>query len=92
MNMAKKRAIYIIFQTINDKKRGMYMETTNTNILHDRAYALYRVSSLGQVEKDDIPMQKQTRKSCGRLRVMTFPRCGRSAKENVLSTEGKADI
>lgn len=35
------------------------METINTNILHDRVYALYRVSSLGQVEKDDIPMQKQ---------------------------------
>ena len=28
---------------------------------HDnkRVYALYRVSTLGQVEKDDIPMQKQ---------------------------------
>ena len=44
------------------------------------------------IELYNIPMQKQTRKSCGRLRVMTFPRCGRSAKENVLSTEGKADI
>ena len=31
------------------------METTNINILYDRVYALYRVSSLGQVEKDDIP-------------------------------------
>lgn len=35
------------------------METTNTDILRTRAYALYRVSTLGQVEKDDIPMQKQ---------------------------------
>lgn len=30
------------------------MERTN-----NRVYALYRVSTLGQVEKDDIPMQKQ---------------------------------
>ena len=35
------------------------METTNTDILRTRAYTLYRVSTLGQVEKDDIPMQKQ---------------------------------
>ena len=31
------------------------------NLMADlrRVYCLYRVSTLGQVEKDDIPMQKQ---------------------------------
>ena len=27
-----------------------------------RVYCLYRVSTLGQVEKDDIPMQKEARR------------------------------
>ena len=31
----------------------------NSNASPKRAYCLYRVSTLGQVEKDDIPMQKQ---------------------------------
>lgn len=31
----------------------------NCNASSKRAYCLYRVSTLGQVEKDDIPMQKQ---------------------------------
>ncbi|MEA4964831.1 MAG: recombinase family protein [Oscillospiraceae bacterium] len=31
----------------------------NNNTFPKRAYCLYRVSTLGQVEKDDIPMQKQ---------------------------------
>jgi site-specific DNA recombinase len=38
----------------------MYMEKTNEYAESlNRVYALYRVSTLGQVEKDDIPMQKQ---------------------------------
>lgn len=35
------------------------MDTHNTIITSKRVYTLYRVSTLGQVEKDDIPMQKQ---------------------------------
>lgn len=31
----------------------------NSNAPHKRVYCLYRVSTLGQVEKEDIPMQKQ---------------------------------
>ena len=31
----------------------------NSDASLKRAYCLYRVSTLGQVEKDDIPMQKQ---------------------------------
>jgi DNA invertase Pin-like site-specific DNA recombinase/cellobiose-specific phosphotransferase system component IIA len=38
----------------------MYMDKIiNSNASPKRAYCLYRVSTLGQVEKDDIPMQKQ---------------------------------
>ena len=33
--------------------------------MQKRVYALYRVSTKGQVEKDDIPMQKK--KPAGRL-------------------------
>lgn len=34
---------------------SMLLETTENS---KRVYGLYRVSTLGQVEKDDIPMQK----------------------------------
>lgn len=34
-------------------------KTIDRNISPKRVYCLYRVSTLGQVEKDDIPMQKQ---------------------------------
>ena len=34
-------------------------KTIDHNISPKRVYCLYRVSTLGQVEKDDIPMQKQ---------------------------------
>ncbi|BAL00701.1 hypothetical protein OBV_35020 [Oscillibacter valericigenes Sjm18-20] len=38
----------------------MYMDKLiNSNASPKRAYCLYGVSTLGQVEKDDIPMQKQ---------------------------------
>jgi len=38
----------------------MYMDKIiNSSASPKRAYCLYRVSTLGQVEKDDIPMQKQ---------------------------------
>ena len=35
------------------------MNNYDTYFTIKRVYCLYRVSTLGQVEKDDIPMQKQ---------------------------------
>jgi len=37
-----------------------------------RVYCLYRVSTLGQVEKDDIPMQRQTCREFAQMQNWTI--------------------
>lgn len=45
------------------------MNNYDTYFSIKRVYCLYRVSTLGQVEKDDIPMQKQRCRDLRRLRA-----------------------